>query len=406
MAASVSVSGIGAVSPAGIGLAPLVGAVLAGRSLAAPDPTLRSCPVTVACRVPEFDPKALGVRRPALLDRYTQLALVAADEAMAAAGHSVTDRENARIAVVLGSGAGGTATFERQTLALAAGGADDLSPMVLPAGLLNMAAGQVAIRFGAMGPCLAPCTACASGATAIGLAKQLLERDEADVVLAGGAEAPVTPLYVAAFARMGALSPGARPPVEVCRPFDRARDGFVIGEGAGILVLERRDDILARGARPVADVAGYGASADASHVTAPHPQGRGAELAIGRALQDAGLAPGDVAYLNAHGTSTPVNDAVEARAVLAALGEGMPVSSTKGVLGHALGAASALEAIIAAVCTRDGWIPPTANLVDPDDACAGLDLVVGRPRRRPVAAAMSTSFGFGGQNAALLFTAA
>ncbi|WP_064257605.1 beta-ketoacyl-[acyl-carrier-protein] synthase family protein [Rhodococcus sp. HS-D2] len=397
-------SGVGVVSPAGVGVELFLHAAYEGHSLATTDTRLIGCPVEIACGVADFVAKDHGIARANLLDRYTQFALIAADEAMRQAGHTKESTENARVAVVLGSGAGGVRTFEEQTRLFIEDGFDTMSPMVLPAGLLNMAAGQVAIRHYATGPCLAPCTACASGATAIGLAKQMLERDEADIVIAGGAEAPVTPMFTSAFARMGTLSRADVDPAKASRPFDRHRDGFVIGEGAALMVLERAVDVRARGGTPMVRVAGYGASADAHHVTTPHPNGAGAVRAMRAAIADAGLAASDLDYVNAHGTSTRYNDFTEASAITEVLGEGTLVSSTKGVFGHALGAAAALEAVIAAAAVTSQRVPPTANLVDPDDACAALDMVMGSARETSITAVLSNSFGFGGQNASLLFT--
>lgn len=404
MTKAVVVSGVGAVSPAGVGVEPFLRAAFEGHSLATTDARLAGCRVKIACGLADFRAKEHGIARADLLDRYTQFALIAADEAMRCAGHTKENTENARLAVILGSGAGGVSTFEEQTRVFTEDGFDTMSPMVLPAGLLNMAAGQVAIRHQATGPCLAPCTACASGATAIGLAKQMLERDDADIIIAGGAEAPIAPMFTSAFARMGTLSRAEVDPANASRPFDRSRDGFVIGEGAALMVLERAADVRARGGMPMVTVAGYGASADAHHVTTPHPQGAGASRAMRAAIADAGIAPSDLDYVNAHGTSTRYNDSTEAYAITKVLGEGTLVSSTKGVFGHALGAAAALEAVVAAAAVSGQRVPPTANLVDPDAACAALDMVMGSARETPITAVLSNSFGFGGQNASLLFT--
>ncbi|MBM7460774.1 beta-ketoacyl-[acyl-carrier-protein] synthase family protein [Rhodococcus coprophilus] len=404
MTPAVVVSGVGVVSPAGVGLELFLHAAFEGHSLAAVDTWLKGCPVEIACRLSDFVAKDHGIARANLLDRYTQFALVSADEAMRQAGHTKESTENARLAVILGSGAGGVRTFEEQHRIFIEDGFDTMSPMVLPAGLLNMAAGQVAIRHRATGPCLAPCTACASGATAIGLAKQMLERDEADIVIAGGAEAPIAPMFTSAFARMGTLSRAEVDPAKASRPFDRNRDGFVIGEGAALMVLERADDVRARGGTPRVTVAGYGSSADAHHVTTPDPRGAGAIRAMRAAIADAGISASDIDYVNAHGTSTRYNDSIEANAITEVLGEGTLVSSTKGVFGHALGAAAALEAVLAAATVKSHRVPPTANLVDPDDACVALDMVMGSARETPITAVLSNSFGFGGQNASLLFT--
>jgi 3-oxoacyl-[acyl-carrier-protein] synthase II len=399
-----AITGIGLVTPAGIGVRDNWERVVAARSAAATDPELTGLPVTTACRVPAFRAEELGVPGAWQWDRYAQLAMVAAGEALRDAGlepHAWEDPS--RVAVVIGSGAGGTATMEAQHAVLIEQGPAAVSPLTLPMGLLNMAAGQVAIQLGARGPCLAPCTACASGATAIGIARDLLRSGAADIVIAGGTEAPVTALFVSAFSRMRALS--RRPdPEAASRPFDAARDGFVLGEGAGIFVLETEAQARARGTRVRARIIGYGASADAHHVTSPDPEGRGARQAMRAALADAGLSRGDVGYVNAHGTSTRLNDAVEAAAIHDVLGDGVPVSSTKGVTGHLLGAAGAVEAAYAALALQHGVIPPTANLTEPD-AAMRVDLVRGQPRHDRPSVALSNSFGFGGQNASLLIGA-
>lgn len=398
-----AITGIGLVTPAGVGVADNWSRVVEGRATAAAHhPDLAGLPVTMACRVPAF---SAGTPRARQWDRYTQFAVVAAQEALRQAGLTAGDwDDSARVAVVIGSGAGGTATLEAQHAHLLAEGPADVSPLTLPMGLLNMAAGQVAIELRANGPCLAPCSACASGASAIGIGRDMIRSGAADIVIAGGAEAPVTPLYLSAFARMRALSRRSGDPLTASRPFDAARDGFVLGEGAGVFVLESEEHARARGARPVARVIGYGASADAHHVTSPHPEGRGAKFAVRAALADAGLTGRDVRYVNAHGTSTPLNDAVESGVVRELLGGDTPVSSTKGVTGHPLGAAGAIEAAFAALTVQHGVIPPTANLTDPDPAM-DIDLVHKAPRHGPVDIALSNSFGFGGQNTALLIAA-
>jgi 3-oxoacyl-[acyl-carrier-protein] synthase II len=399
-----AITGIGLVTPAGIGVDDNWSGVIDGKAAAAHVPELSGLPVSIACRVPGFSPDDLSLRNSWQWDRYAQFAVVAAREALQRAGLGATDwADDSRVAVVVGSGAGGTASMEAQHRLLIEAGPADISPLTLPMGLLNMAAGQLAIEIGARGPCLAPCTACASGGTAIGIARDMLRLGTADIVIAGGAEAPVTQFYVSAFARMRALS-RHQDPATASRPFDVARDGFVIGEGAAILVLEREDHAAARGARTIARVIGYGASADAHHVTSPHPQGRGAALAIHAALADAGLTGSDVGYVNAHGTSTQLNDSVEAAVIREVIGAGTPVSSTKGVTGHLLGAGAAVELAYAALAAERDVIPPTAGLADPDPAME-IDLVYKAARPGPVDIALSNSFGFGGQNTALLVAA-
>jgi 3-oxoacyl-[acyl-carrier-protein] synthase II len=398
-----AVTGIGLVTPAGIGVADNWTRVVAGETAAAVDPALADLPVRISCRVPDFAPKDHGLRGARLWDRYTTFAVLAAKEALAGAGLDPADWEGARVAVVLGSGAGGTLTLEEQHRTLLADGPGDVSPQTLPMGLLNMAAGQVAIEFGARGPCLAPCTACASGASAIAVGRDLLRLGAADIVIAGGAEAPISPLYVSAFARMRALSRNPDP-ATASRPFDSARDGFVLGEGAGVLVLESEDHARGRGARPLARVIGHGASADAHHVTQPHPDGLGARLAMTAALADAGVAGSDVRHVNAHGTSTVANDRTESAVIRDLLGADAQVSSTKGVTGHLLGAGASVEAAYTALTVRHGLVPPTANLTDPEPGL-DVDIVHKAARQSRVDIAVSNSFGFGGQNVCLVIAA-
>jgi len=269
----------------------------------------------------------------------------------------------------------------------------------------NMVAGQLAMEFAAYGPNLVTATACASGATAIGVARDLLRSGSCDIVLTGGTEAGLTPLSIAGFAQMGALSARTDDPGAASRPFDVGRDGFVAAEAAGVLVLEREGDAKARRASVRARLAGYGASADAHHATAPHPQGAGAERAIVAALADAGIAPDEVDHVNAHGTSTPLNDVAEARTLRRVLGDGFSVTSTKGVTGHSLGAAGAIEAAFSVLTISNGLTPPTANL-DSQDPEADIDVVAKAPREGNVDVVVSNSFGFGGQNAVLVVTAA
>lgn len=401
-----AITGIGLVTPAGIGIKENWDRVVEGRPAAAHHADLDGLPVTMACKVSGFDPDGLGLRGAWQWDRYAQFAIVAAREALEQAGLSPGAwADSARVAVILGSGAGGTATLEEQHRVMIEEGPSEVSPMTLPMGLLNMAAGQVAIDIGANGPCMAPCTACAAGASAIGLGRELIRSGSADIVVAGGAEAPITPLYMSSFARMRALSRRLDSPRTASRPFDAVRDGFVLGEGAGVVVLESEEHARARGARPVARVIGYGASADAHHVTSPHPEGRGAELAVRAALEDAGLTGRDIGYVNAHGTSTPLNDVVEAAVIHRVAGTDVQVSSTKGVTGHPLGAAGAIEAAFAALTVHHGVLPPTASTTEVDPRVE-VDVVHGAARRGRVDVALSNSFGFGGQNAALLLTSA
>ena len=403
----VVVTGLGAITPAGRGVSETWDGVLAGKSAARQDAALTEAgtPVTIACRVPAFDADAeLGRGSSRRLDRFTHLAMLAAEEAVA---HAALDGsvDWDRVGVLLGSGIGGAETWASEYPNYLDKGPGRVSPMFVPKMLSNTAAGMVSIRTGARGPNMTVNTACAAGASAIHLGRDLIRSGSADVVIVGGVEAGITGLAVSAFAQMGALS--KNPEAELAsRPFDVDRDGFVMGEGAGVLVLESAEHAAGRGATPLAVIAGAGASADAHHQTAPPEDGGGAILAMRRALADAGMEPADIDHLNAHGTSTPLNDAAESRAIRAVFGaaaDDLAVTSTKGVTGHLLGAAGAVEAILAIQTLREGLVPPTANLTTRDPEI-DLDVVHGEPRRTPVRAVISNSFGFGGQNASLIIT--
>lgn len=399
-----AVTGLGMVTPAGIGVDESWRRICAGESMAAYDEELEGMPVDFTCRVPGFDADALLGRRTAWrLDRYVHLALVAAREAIADAGLDPKTWDPSRVGVVMGNALGGIGTFEQQHNTMLAEGTSKMSSMLIPMMGVNMVAGYIAIDSGAQGPNLVTTTACASGTTAIGTARDLLRSGRVDVVIAGGAEAGLTRPILAGFSRMGALSGRVDDPSQASRPFDADRDGFVAAEGAGVLVLERIEHAEARGARIRAHVSGYGASADAHHATAPDPSGSGVAAAIGSALADADLTPSDVDHVNAHGTSTPLNDAVEAKVLSRMFGDRPAVTSIKGVTGHSLGAAGAIEAACTVLSIETGMVPPTANCTDP---AVEVDVVRDKPRRLPVSAATSNSFGFGGQNAVLVLTAA
>ncbi|MEO6504338.1 MAG: beta-ketoacyl-[acyl-carrier-protein] synthase family protein [Jatrophihabitantaceae bacterium] len=402
----VAVTGLGLVTPAGVGIEQNWSRVRSGISCATRDDRLRGCPVDFSCRVPDFDPDALiGGFASRQLARFVQLAIVAARQAAADAGWDPRSWDGARVGVVLGNSLGGVQSFEASQLAMVAGGPRKVSPLMVPMYLANMVAGQVAIDLGARGPSQVIATACASGTTAVGIARELLRRGDCDVVVAGGAEAALTPLAVTGLARMGALSGRAENPGLASRPFDVDRDGFVPAEGAGVLILERLDDARARGARVRAVVRGYGASTDAHHPTAPAPGGEGIEQALRVALADAGLGGSDVDHVNAHGTSTPLGDVIEGRMLRRVLGDRALVTSTKGVTGHPLAAAGAIEAAYTTLAIEHRSVPPTANLerLDPE---LDIDVVHGAPRSAPIEVAVSTSMGFGGHNAALVLTAA
>jgi 3-oxoacyl-[acyl-carrier-protein] synthase II len=402
----VAVTGLGLVTPAGIGVPDSWARTRDGIPAAAPDPALAGLPVDFSCRVPGFDADALLGRRQAWqLDRCAQFSIVAAREAIADAGLDTSAWDDARVGVVLGSGIGGATTWEEQHRKLLAEGPRKVSALLIPMLAVNMIAGYVAIDCGARGPNFVTSTACASGATAVGLARELLRSGTCDVVVTGGAEACVIPSIVTGFSQMGALSRRTNDPAAASRPFDVDRDGFVIAEAAGILVLERLEHARARGARVRAHISGYGATADAYKATAPDPSGLAVERAINTALTDAALAPRDVDHVNAHGTSTPLGDVTETRVLRRVLGDRPAVTSTKGVTGHALGAAGAIEAAYTVLAVQHGVVPPTANLVgqDPD---IEVDVVAKAARELPVHTAISNSFGFGGQNAVLVVTAA
>ncbi len=412
----VVVTAFGVFSPAGRGYDAAWQGVLSGVTAARADDFLveAGTPVSISCRVPAFDPdEELGRGASRRLDRFTHLALIAAREAVISAGLSAEGDfaihavDPDRVGVVLGSGIGGAETWQEEYPRYLDKGPGRVSPMFVPKMLSNTGAGTVAIRTGARGPNMTINTACAAGASAMHVARDMLRVGTADVMLAGGVEAGITGLSVAAFAQMGALSRNPDPST-ASRPFDVDRDGFVIGEGAGVAVLETRAHAEARGVEPLAVLAGAGASADAFHATAPPDDGGGAVLAIRRALDDAGIDPERIGHLNAHGTSTPLNDSAEAHAMRAVFGahtDSIAVTSTKGVTGHLLGAAGAVEAAFAVRALREGIVPPTANLTTLDPQI-DLDVVSGAPREVAIDAVLSTSMGFGGQNAALVFVPA
>ena len=407
----VVVTGIGVVTPVGVGADAMWDGLMSGASGAGQITQFDASglPVTIATEARDFDPtRYMHPREVARTDRFTQMGLAAAQLAVDDSGIDEASVEPERVGVIVGSGIGGLATIEKEHDAFKAGGPRRVSPFMVPKLMPNAAAGAIAMRFGYKGLNYAPSSACATGAHAIGEAFSAIRAGITDVMLAGGSEAAITPLAVAAFSRMGALSPRNDDPQRASRPFDAHRNGFVFGEGAGVLVLERRDVAERRGAKILGVLAGYGPSADAHHVTQPDPEGAGATIAMRAALRDAGLAPDDIDYLNAHGTSTPFNDRIETLAIKTALGpesKRIPVSSTKSQMGHLLGAAGAVEAAICTLALERGAIPPTINYEEPDPDC-DLDYVIEGPREEKLRAVMSNSFGFGGQNACLVFRAA
>ena len=360
----------------------------------------------IAAEVKNFDPlQFIEKKELKKMGRFIHLALAAADEAMRASGLEVTDDISPRVGVHIGSGIGGFDVIEREHLNLIHGGPRRISPFFIPAAIVNLAAGHVSIRYKAKGPNEATCTACTSSAHAVGDAFKIISRCDADVMIAGGTEAAITPMGVGGFAAMRALSTRNDAPEKASRPWDAGRDGFVIGEGAGILILEELEFARQRGATILAEIVGYGMSGDAYHITQPAENGEGACRVMLNTLHDAKVQPSQVDYINAHGTSTDLGDKLETIAIKRAFGEhasALPVSSTKSMTGHLLGGAGGLEAGITVLALRDQILPPTANLETPDQDC-DLEYVPLHPRKAKVEYAMSNSFGFGGTNGALLF---
>jgi 3-oxoacyl-[acyl-carrier-protein] synthase II len=401
----VVITGIGLLSSMGIGTEANWQGLVAGRSgvsrITKFDPT--SFDAQIAGEVKGFDPLQFVDRKDVKkMDVFIQYAIASSQFAMDDAGLKIGPGNAARVGVFIASGIGGFATIEREHSKLIQGGPGKISPFFIPASIINLAAGHVSIRFGAKGPNMATCTACAASAHALGDACEIIRRGDADAMIAGGSEAAITPMGVGGFAAMRALSTRNDAPEKASRPFDLERDGFVIGEGSGVLVLEELGSALARGARIYAEIVGYGASADAFHITAPCEDGDGAVRAMQAALR--GIDPSEVAYINAHGTSTPHNDRIETAAVKQCFGEHarrLAISSTKSMTGHLLGAAGALEGGITALAIHHQVVPPTVNLEHPDPVC-DLDYVPNAPRALAIRYAMSNSFGFGGTNAALL----
>jgi 3-oxoacyl-[acyl-carrier-protein] synthase II len=360
----------------------------------------------IAAEVKNFDPlKWFDKKDLKKMDSFIHYAVAAADCAMKQAGLTITPELSERAGVFIGSGIGGFTVIEREHQAFLEGGPRKISPFFIPSSIINLAAGQVSIRFGARGPNSAPCTACSSGAHAVGDAFRVLSRGDADVMICGGSEAAVTPMGVGGFAAMRALSTRNEEPGRASRPFDLDRDGFVVGEGAGVLVLEALELAKKRGARIIAEIVGYGMSGDAFHITLPPDDGNGAHRVMLNAITDAGIQPEQVDYINAHGTSTQPNDRIETMAIKRLFGHHarkLAISSTKSMIGHLLGAAGAVEAGITSLVVERGIIPPTINYETPDPDC-DLDYVPNQMRKANVRYALSNSFGFGGTNAALLF---
>ena len=405
----VVVTGLGLITPVGLDVEETWDALISGRSGGAPITQFDASDQAVrfACEVKGFDPEVYmdpkEIRR---ADRFLQFAIGAASQAVEQAGLTSAGGTSApeRFGVIVGSGIGGVSTMEKQLAKMLARGPRRVSPFFVPMFIGDMAAGMIAMRYGARGPNYATVSACASGGHALGAAFRSIRTGEADVMICGGAEATVTPLCIAGFASMKALSDRNDTPATASRPFDLTRDGFVLGEGSGILVLESEKHALERGASILGEICGFGQSADAYHMTMPAPEGAGAQIAIRMAIEDAGLEPSDIDYINAHGTSTPANDATETTAIKAVLGERareIIVGSTKSMTGHTLGAAGAIEAGISLLVCERGLIPRTINYETPDPEC-DLNYGVDGVTEMPVRLALSNSFGFGGHNVSLL----
>jgi len=401
------VTGLGLICGVGNSTEEVWKALLAGKSGVARitgfDASNHAC--QIAAEVKGFDPlKYIEKKEVKKMARFIHFAIAAADEAMQMSGLKVTPENDERVGVHIGSGIGGFDIIEREHSALMEGGPRRISPFFIPSAIINLAAGQVSMRYGAKGPNEATATACTTSAHSIGDSFRIIQHNDADVMIAGGAEAAITPMGVGGFAAMRALSTRNDDPEKASRPWDQGRDGFVIGEGSGIMILEELEHAKKRGARIIAEVAGYGMSGDAYHITQPAPEHEGGFRVMRNAVRDAGVTPNVVNYVNAHGTSTPIGDTLEAHAIRNFFGDHkVAVSSTKSMTGHLLGGAGGLEAGITVLALRDQILPPTINLENPDPDTAGMDLVPNQARKAELEYAMSNSFGFGGTNGALLF---
>ncbi|MGC4080728.1 MAG: beta-ketoacyl-ACP synthase II [Vicinamibacterales bacterium] len=404
----VVVTGIGLVSSLGIGTDTNWSNLVAGTSGVT---RITKFDVTgyaaqIAAEVRGFDPlNWIEKKEVKKMDLFIQYAIAAAQFAMDDSKLQITDENAAEVGAFIGSGIGGFITIEREHIALLEGGPRKISPFFIPSAIINLAAGQVSIRFGAKGPNLATCTACSASAHAVGESFEIIRRGDALAMIAGGSEAAITPMSVGGFAALRALSTRNDAPEKACRPFDKERDGFIIGEGAGVVILEELEHAKRRGAPIYAEVVGYGLSGDAYHMTAPSEDGDGGRRVMAMALRKGGIRPDEVDYINAHGTSTPYNDKLETLAIKRAFGDHaykMAVSSTKSMTGHLLGGAGGLEAGITALAVHHQIAPPTINLETPDEEC-DLDYVPHTARPMPIRYALSNSFGFGGTNASLLF---
>ena len=405
----VVVTGLGMISPLGVGNEPTWQGLLEGRNGVGPitkfDASAYAC--RIAGEVKGFDPEQwIEKKEVKKSDTFIHYAIVAAQMAVDDAKLDTKAEDPDRVGVIIGSGIGGLPLIEEMHRKLIERGPSRIAPFFIPGLIVNLATGQISIRFGAKGPSSAPATACATGAHAIGDAFKIIQRDDADVMFAGGSEAVITPLAVGGFAAMRAMSTRNDDPAHASRPWDLNRDGFVIGEGSGVLILEEREHAIARGAHIYCELVGYGMTSDAYHITSPSEDGDGMARVMKRALKDAALEPKDIQYINAHGTSTPVGDRVETTAIKKVFGDEaykVAISSTKSMTGHLLGAAGGLESAIAAMVVKTGRIPPTINYETPDPEC-DLDYVPNQARTMDVTNVLSNSFGFGGTNATLIFS--
>jgi 3-oxoacyl-[acyl-carrier-protein] synthase II len=404
----VVITGVGLVSAVGIGTRETWDALLEGRCGIGPITHFDASEFSsrIAGEVKDFDPlRFLDKKEARKMDVFIHYALAASSFAMEDSGLQVTSENGPRVGVYIGSGIGGFATIEREHEALLKGGPRKVSPFFIPATIINLASGQVSIRFGAKGPNCATATACSASSHAVGDAFKIIQRGQADVMIAGGAEAAITPMGIGGFAAMRALSRRNEEPERASRPFDKDRDGFVVGEGSGVLVMESLEHALDRGASIYAEIVGYGMTSDAYHITAPSPDGDGAVRVMTQALDDAGVQPEKIGYINAHGTSTEYNDRTETTAIKTVFGDHayrLAISSTKSMTGHLLGGSGGLEAGISALAVKEQRLPPTINYETPDPDC-DLDYVPNESRSIELEYALSNSFGFGGTNASLLF---
>jgi 3-oxoacyl-[acyl-carrier-protein] synthase II len=404
----IAVTGLGLITPVGIGVEKSWQGFLKGKSgirrITHFDASL--FPTRIAGEVDGFNPEDyIEIKEIKKMDRFIQFGIAAATMAMEDSGLKIDETNAARVGVYVGAGMGGLPAIEHYHSVLLEKGPRKITPFFIPMLIINLAAGQISIRFGAKGPNSAPATACATGSHAIGDAFKVIQRGDADAMIAGGTESVITSMGIGGFNAMKALSTRNDEPEKASRPFDRDRDGFVMGEGSGIVILEELNHALKRNARIYAELVGYGLTGDAYHITSPAPGGEGAARCMAMALRDAGLEPSDVDYINAHGTSTKHGDELETQAIKTVFGDhaySLKVSSTKSMTGHLLGAAGGVEAVVSVLSIHNSMIPPTINLENPDEGC-DLDYVPHEPRPATVSTALSNSFGFGGTNACLLF---